>query len=156
MSTVEERIAELEEQAKDQSRRIAELEEKAIEPRIYYRGWRLNEPRFKAYWTREDGELEAVPRTLVERRISALDGDVSVEPLEQVVVVSPTGMGPVGSDQLVVSDHGALLSVARGCWQAPRRSSSTRTVTTRRRGKWYAGPVRWRRTEIRPGRHAPE
>lgn len=95
MSTVEQRIAELEEQVESQSRRIAELEAleaKAIQPRTYYQGWRLNEPKFKTYRRREDGELESVPRVLVKRRSRMLNADVSAEPLEQVVVASPTGM----------------------------------------------------------------
>lgn len=95
MSAVEQRIAELEEQVESQSRRIAELEaleRKAIQPRTYYQGWRLNEPRFKAFRRREDGELEDVPRVHVERRSRVLDTDVSAEPLEQVVAASPTGM----------------------------------------------------------------
>lgn len=92
MSDLEQRIADLEERAKDQSRRLAELEEKAIEPQIYYRGLRLNEPRFKPYRVREDGELEVLPPVIVERRSRVLGVDVSVEPLEQVVMASPTGM----------------------------------------------------------------
>lgn len=92
MGDVNQRIAELEELAETQSRRIAELEEMAVVPRTYYQGLRLNEPRFKRYCLRKNGESEALPPVIVERRSRALGVDVSAEPLEQVVMASPGGM----------------------------------------------------------------